>query len=68
MRRRVWSAHSWRRWGDVADIFGGPANPDRDTDRELIEQELRQADADYAVGDTVSGEALRRRLGLGDWT
>ena len=26
--------------------------------------ELRQADADYAAGDTVSGEELRRRYGL----
>ena len=27
--------------------------------------ELRQADTDYAAGNTVSGEDLRRRYGLG---
>lgn len=27
--------------------------------------ELRQADADYVAGNTVSGEDLRRRFGLG---
>ena len=27
--------------------------------------ELRQADADYAAGNTVSGADLRRRFGLG---
>jgi len=27
--------------------------------------ELRQADADYAAGNSVSGQDLRRRFGLG---
>lgn len=29
-----------------------------------IAEELKQADADYAAGDTVSGEQLRERYGL----
>lgn len=29
-----------------------------------VVDELRQADADFAAGETVSGEALRRRFGL----
>lgn len=29
-----------------------------------LAEELRQADADYAAGDTVSGDELRRRYGL----
>jgi antitoxin YefM len=29
-----------------------------------IAEDLKQADADYAVGNTVSGEQLRKRYGL----
>lgn len=47
-----------------AHIFSGPADPDWDTDRAVIAQELRQAEADYAAGNTVSGEELRERFGL----
>ncbi|MCI4675953.1 hypothetical protein [Candidatus Mycolicibacterium alkanivorans] len=38
-----------------------PADPD--ADRKLV-QELRRADEDYAAGNTVSGEELRKRFGL----
>ena len=27
----------WRRWGDVASIFDGPAHPDLEIDRDLVE-------------------------------
>lgn len=33
-------------------------------DREAIDDELRLADADYAAGNAISGEALRERYGL----
>jgi antitoxin YefM len=29
-----------------------------------IAEDLKQADADYAVGNTISGEQLRKRYGL----
>lgn len=32
---------AWRRWGDVAEVFNGPADPDWNADRELIAQEVR---------------------------
>lgn len=31
----------WRTFDDVADLFAGPADPDWDTDRDRIDQELR---------------------------
>jgi hypothetical protein len=63
-RERVLSSRTWRRWGDVADMVNGPADPDWDADREAIAHEVKQADADYAAGKTVSGETLRHRFGL----
>ena len=54
---------------------GGPANPEpSDLARpaepldESIERELAQADADYAAGNTVSGEDVRKRFGLAEAT
>jgi len=32
---------TWRRFEDIATLFAGPADPDWDTDRALIDQELR---------------------------
>lgn len=32
---------TWRKWGDVAELFAGPADPDWDADREVITQQLR---------------------------
>ena len=32
---------AWRQWGDVAEVFNGPADPDWNADRELIVQEVR---------------------------
>lgn len=32
--------HSWRRWGDVAEMFTGPADPDWERDRELVGDDL----------------------------
>jgi hypothetical protein len=58
------SSRTWRRWGDVAEMVNGPADPDWNADREAIAHELRQADADYAASKTVSGETLRHRFGL----
>lgn len=63
-RQRVVSAHTWRRQEDVADLFSGPADASWDTDRELINDELRQADADYSAGKTITGEELRQRFRL----
>ncbi|BBY60960.1 hypothetical protein [Mycolicibacterium sarraceniae] len=37
-------------------------------ERATIERELTQADADYAAGNTVSGEDLRKRFGLTEAT
>lgn len=31
---------AWRQWGDVAEVFNGPADPDWNADRELIAQEV----------------------------
>lgn len=31
----------WRRWEDVGDLFTGPGDPDWSTDRELLEDTLR---------------------------
>lgn len=30
----------WRRWGDVAEMFTGPADPDWERDRELVGDDL----------------------------
>lgn len=52
---------------------GGPADPEPSDlahlaelqhERAAIDRELKQADADYAAGNTVSGEELRKRFGL----
>ncbi len=32
---------TWRKWSDVSDLFGGPADPDWSADRELISQQVR---------------------------
>jgi prevent-host-death family protein len=34
------SPRAWRRWDDIADIFTGPADPDWDGDRELVDDSL----------------------------
>jgi prevent-host-death family protein len=34
------SPRAWRRWDDIADIFTGPADPDWDADRELVDDSL----------------------------
>ena len=31
----------WRSWADVAEVFEGPADPDWESDRDQIDQELR---------------------------
>jgi prevent-host-death family protein len=30
----------WRRWADITDLFNGPADPDWDHDRELVDHTL----------------------------
>lgn len=35
------SPPTWRRWEDIADLFSGPADPDWERDRELLDQDLR---------------------------
>lgn len=32
---------TWRRYGDIAALFGGPADPDWERDREAVSQEIR---------------------------
>lgn len=32
---------AWRHWGEVADLFTGPADPDWDADREAVSHEVR---------------------------
>ena len=32
---------TWRRWDEIADLFAGPADPDRERDRELIDDRVR---------------------------
>jgi prevent-host-death family protein len=34
-------SRTWRRWADVAELFGGPADPAWDADHEAIVQEVR---------------------------
>ena len=31
--------HRWRRWADVTEVFSGPADPDWDSDRDLVDQQ-----------------------------
>lgn len=31
----------WHRWGEVTDLFAGPADADWETDRELVEDTFR---------------------------
>ena len=31
----------WRRWHEVEDLFGGPADPDWERDRDLIDDTIR---------------------------
>lgn len=33
--------HTWRSYADIAVLFRGPADPDWQADRELIDQEIR---------------------------
>lgn len=30
----------WQRWGDVADLFAGPTDPDWERDRDLVDQSV----------------------------
>jgi prevent-host-death family protein len=32
---------NWRRWADVTELFGGPADPAWDADREAVAHEVR---------------------------
>jgi prevent-host-death family protein len=32
---------AWRQWGDVAEIFSGPADPDWNVDREAVAHDVR---------------------------
>jgi prevent-host-death family protein len=32
--------HTWRQWGDIADLFTGPADPDWNADRDLVDQHI----------------------------
>lgn len=34
------SPRAWRRWDDVADIFGGPVDADWASDRDLLDNSL----------------------------
>jgi antitoxin (DNA-binding transcriptional repressor) of toxin-antitoxin stability system len=34
------ASRRWRRWEDVADLFGGRPDPDWDRDRDLIDQSV----------------------------
>jgi prevent-host-death family protein len=34
-------SRTWRRWADVSDLFGGPADPAWGADREAIADEVR---------------------------
>jgi prevent-host-death family protein len=31
----------WRAWADIADLFRGPADPDWERDRDLVDHDLR---------------------------
>lgn len=32
--------HTWRKWADIADLFTGPADPDWNADRDLVDQHI----------------------------
>jgi prevent-host-death family protein len=32
---------TWRRWDEVADLFAGPADADWESDRELLDDDVR---------------------------
>ena len=32
----------WRRWADIADLFTGPADPDWERDRDLVDQAFHE--------------------------
>ena len=34
-------AGQWRSWDEVADLFGGPGDPDWEHDRELVDADVR---------------------------
>ncbi|PVZ08155.1 type II toxin-antitoxin system Phd/YefM family antitoxin [Actinomycetospora cinnamomea] len=34
-------SHRWRVWQDVADVFAGAGDPDWESDRALIDQEMQ---------------------------
>jgi prevent-host-death family protein len=38
--------HAWRTYREVADLFQGPSDPDWNSDRDLIEQQIRDPWAD----------------------
>lgn len=33
----------WQRWGDVTDLFAGPADADWKADREMVDEAVRDA-------------------------
>ncbi|MFC6014528.1 type II toxin-antitoxin system Phd/YefM family antitoxin [Nocardia lasii] len=35
------SPAQWRRYDDIAELWSGPADPDWDSDRDLLDQQLR---------------------------
>jgi prevent-host-death family protein len=35
------TGRAWRRWDEVAELFAGPADPDWETDREVVDQSIR---------------------------
>lgn len=34
------TSRTWRRWDELADIFTGPADPDWDHDRQMVDDSL----------------------------
>jgi prevent-host-death family protein len=32
--------HQWRRWADIQEVFAGPQDPDWDSDRDRVDQQL----------------------------
>ncbi|WP_122263589.1 type II toxin-antitoxin system Phd/YefM family antitoxin [Ornithinimicrobium cerasi] len=37
----------WQRWGDVTDLFAGPADADWEADREMVDDAVRDAWAEW---------------------
>ena len=35
------SPRAWRRWQDISELFDGPADPDWDDDRQLLNADLQ---------------------------